>query len=742
VLEDNGRVDQGFMPQPTLPSDAFVPWAEWDPVATAPAPATQIAPVMRVWDAERALTNDFGGAVLELARAGGPRASDAFDAAEGYGLTPLAEGQSFGRIYEPVAATIGHVEKNSDGLLRIRFAEGATEALVNATLTAIGYRYQGPQPPHTLTEQPGRISLTWTFFDGDPAAPATLGTQATTQMVVARSDRDIQRPYLTDLVPPAGSQDLPLDQRSLVLSFSETVRLGEAPITLSLVSPATGTSTVVASSATPGQIVAQGSTVLVTLAADLLPDSLYRLSWGFGAVTDLAGNAWDSSYPFDFRTGTTTQGGGTGSTGGGSGTGTGLSVEGPIVGATVYRDDNGNGRAEVSEATGLATDAQGRLGAMPGASSALLLLGGTHTGMGLANALMLTAPATATVASPLTTVVHALMRSAGRSAETASATVAGALGLPGVDLLRHDPWNAGADGVGLPVIKASAQVGLAMAVAGRQFASALAAAADALPSGQTLDLASTQTLAGVAPWLPAGTLQALAQATASVASAMQASAVMQSQRDSLISLERAGTSGNDLLASGTGDDRLDGGAGLDTVRLPYPAARALRETAHDGLRIQDLGLQFGDDTLVSIERLHFGDMKFALDTAPGQNAARAAQFINLLAPFALQSPAVVGSVLGLVDAGTGLEGLFQLALEIGLVQTLAGSGAPGEIARLAYRNVVGEEPGAEMLDLLVSFMDGRTAAFTPARFLTEIAQLEAAVQVALAGISQDGLAFL
>ena len=145
---------------------------------------------------------------------------------------------------------------------------------------------------------------------------------------------------------------------------------------------------------------------------------------------------------------------------------------------------------------------------------------------------------------------------------------------------------------------------------------------------------------------------------------------------------------------------------------------------------------------MAIERLHFSDLKFALDTAPGQNAARTAQFISLLAPSALQAPAVAGTVLGLVDAGTGLEGLFQLAIDIGLVQALAGSDAPGDIARLAYRNVAGVEPGAPMLDLLISFMDGRVASFTPARFLTDVAQLDVAVQVALAGISPDGLAFL
>ena len=109
---------------------------------------------------------------------------------------------------------------------------------------------------------------------------------------------------------------------------------------------------------------------------------------------------------------------------------TGVAVDGYLNGATALCDVNGNGIADSGEATVL-TGADGRFTFTSGCTAVVVVSGGISGDTGLPFKGVLKAPAGATVASPLTTLIAAGM---------SQAQVLSALGLPaGTDLLKTDP---------------------------------------------------------------------------------------------------------------------------------------------------------------------------------------------------------------------------------------------------------------------------------------------------------------
>lgn len=108
----------------------------------------------------------------------------------------------------------------------------------------------------------------------------------------------------------------------------------------------------------------------------------------------------------------------------------GVAVDGYLVGSTVLCDSNGNGMADAGELS-VGTDAQGRFAFATGCAAGIVVLGGASADTGLPFTGMLKAPAGATVASPLTTLVVA---------GVPQAQLLTSLGLPaGIDLLNTDP---------------------------------------------------------------------------------------------------------------------------------------------------------------------------------------------------------------------------------------------------------------------------------------------------------------
>lgn len=108
----------------------------------------------------------------------------------------------------------------------------------------------------------------------------------------------------------------------------------------------------------------------------------------------------------------------------------GVAVDGYLSAATALCDVNGNGKADAGEATAI-TGPTGRYTFDNGCSSVVVVSGGTDVDTGLRFKGVLKAPAGATVASPLTTLIVAGMT---------QPQLLSILGLPaGTDLLNTDP---------------------------------------------------------------------------------------------------------------------------------------------------------------------------------------------------------------------------------------------------------------------------------------------------------------
>jgi Ca2+-binding RTX toxin-like protein len=122
----------------------------------------------------------------------------------------------------------------------------------------------------------------------------------------------------------------------------------------------------------------------------------------------------------------------------------GRAIDGYIEGATVFADANQNGildAGEVSTTTG--TDGAFTL---TGGSGPLVVMGGVDASTGQSFTGVLTAPQGATVITPLTTLMDAMIRSEGLSLSQAKAKVAEAVGLTGgADIASLDPVAASLD---------------------------------------------------------------------------------------------------------------------------------------------------------------------------------------------------------------------------------------------------------------------------------------------------------
>jgi hypothetical protein len=108
----------------------------------------------------------------------------------------------------------------------------------------------------------------------------------------------------------------------------------------------------------------------------------------------------------------------------------GVAVDGYLVGSTVLCDANGNGVADPGELSA-GTDADGAFEFRTGCDAGVVVRGGASKDTGLPFTGVLTAPAGATVASPLTTLL---------GSGVAAGRLLDALGLDaGIDLLNTDP---------------------------------------------------------------------------------------------------------------------------------------------------------------------------------------------------------------------------------------------------------------------------------------------------------------
>lgn len=203
-----------------------------------------------------------------------------------------------------------------------------------------------------------------------------------------------------------------------------------------------------------------------------------------------------------------------------------------------------------------------------------------------------------------------------------------------------------------------------------------------------------------------------------------------------------GNDGANALTGGAGNDTLDGGTGIDTALYQDKRAGATITKSTAGFTIKDTQGE-GTDQLSNIERLQFSDRKLAIDLQPSGHGGQALEFIGLMAPDLINSPSVVGAILGLFDQGESLHDVCQLALDVGLVNSIAGSASNTALAAMAFRNLVGSDADEATVDMLVGHMDGRYAHYTPADFMSVVAALEInQTHINLIGLQQTGVEYV
>jgi hypothetical protein len=214
----------------------------------------------------------------------------------------------------------------------------------------------------------------------------------------------------------------------------------------------------------------------------------------------------------------------------------GLVQDGYVAGASIFLDKNGNGLPEVSEDTGLRTDASGNFSGTVSGSGVILAVGGTNIDTGLRNALTLAAPQGATVVSPVTTLMQALGGPQGLSSAQTATKFAQAFGVTGVDLLKFDPLASGAGATGLAVQKINAQLAITASLSGAADSALQAVARLVAQTAGPLNLSEPTVLAQALGGLnlSAGVLAAIAQGNTNIRASNSLTEVSQVQKTTVL----------------------------------------------------------------------------------------------------------------------------------------------------------------------------------------------------------------
>jgi hypothetical protein len=209
--------------------------------------------------------------------------------------------------------------------------------------------------------------------------------------------------------------------------------------------------------------------------------------------------------------------------------------------------------------------------------------------------------------------------------------------------------------------------------------------------------------------------------------------------DATGSMTIVGTSGDDYFSGMSANSIINGGVGIDSVLVTGSwSANAINKSTTG----YDVSTTEGTTALSNVERLLFDDKKIALDVTTDGNTGKALEFIGAVAYGLVRDKGAIGCIQNLFDAGSSLLDVCHLALDVGLIRSLAGSDSNEDLARLAYQNVVGTPADTAAVDMLVSFMDGRTASYSQATFLTVVAELELNQEhVGLVGLAETGVEY-
>lgn len=210
-----------------------------------------------------------------------------------------------------------------------------------------------------------------------------------------------------------------------------------------------------------------------------------------------------------------------------------------------------------------------------------------------------------------------------------------------------------------------------------------------------------------------------------------------------------GNAGHNVLTGLAGNDEIDGGDGFDTAS--FSGAKSTYTVLATGPTGPASGqwtvtsTSEGTDTLVSIERLAFSDVKLAYDvgsvTTLGNAGSAALLTAALLGKAGLANKAAVGAVMGVLDAGVALAQACDLAVSTGLINTLAGGSDTTSFSKLLLRNLTGSDTDATLVATLVGLVD--SGAYTRGALINAAAVLDLnQANINLTGLAGTGVEYL
>ena len=194
-----------------------------------------------------------------------------------------------------------------------------------------------------------------------------------------------------------------------------------------------------------------------------------------------------------------------------------------------------------------------------------------------------------------------------------------------------------------------------------------------------------------------------------------------------------GNDGNNQLRGGAGDDTLVGGAGIDAAL--FSGNKAAYSITNNGGALTLQGTD-GNDSLSTIERIHFDDVKVAFDL--DANAGLTAKLLGAVAgKDSIANKQFVGIGLSVLDGGTSYSDLMQLALN-----TVLGADFSNEsVVNLLFNNLAGAAPSSSDLATFVGLIDNGN--YTPVSLAILAADNEInTTNIGLIGLSTTGLEFI
>jgi len=225
------------------------------------------------------------------------------------------------------------------------------------------------------------------------------------------------------------------------------------------------------------------------------------------------------------------------------------------------------------------------------------------------------------------------------------------------------------------------------------------------------------------------------------------SASMYSERVQLINVEKVQFSdrvidlrdGFAFTDNPLGSDIFNGGPGIDTVSYSGPSSQYRVEKSGVFFFVEDttrIGVQ---DRLGQIERVHFSDQGLAFDL--NQNAGTAAKLVGaLLGSDYVQSPAVMGIAIGLLDKGMSAADLVLTAVESDFFQQLAGGNSHEHLVRQVYRNIWGVDPDPDVAQEFIALLDKKFWSINEAVLLAASTE-ENLASINLSGLTNTGVYF-